>query len=105
MSTPNSPETSNPEVVVQISYCPELGIYHYIRNDGDEFFFDTEKLEKSLETFLSQQNRADAEYMSRLTAGARQFPHKLITYYADGKCKILDPPPPVDSELSPPEGA
>lgn len=49
---PNDPKTSSEELRVSISYCPELGLYHYERSDGDEFWWDNEQLERSIETCI-----------------------------------------------------
>jgi hypothetical protein len=63
-------------VSVEISYCPCLGIYHYRRSDGDEWFWDNDKLEHTLTVYLGQGKAKDAEYMARLTTAARETPHK-----------------------------
>ena len=92
ITKPNkAPEAS--QVVVQISYCPELGIYHYVRSDGDEFFFDDDKLEQSITLYLSQKKKKDAEFMALITADARAHPHKIVVYEGDKPPKIVSPVP------------
>jgi hypothetical protein len=81
------------KVAVQISYCPELCVYHYVRTDGDEFFFDDDKLEQSIAVYLSQGKKADAEFMALLTADARKYPHKILIYEGGNPPRIVDPVP------------
>ena len=79
------------QFLVQISYCPELGIYHYIEASGAEFFFDNQKLEESITFYMSQNMTADAEIMALGTADARTYPHKILTYEKGKLPKIEDP--------------
>lgn len=89
------------KLLVEISYCPCLGIYHYKRSDGDDFSFDNEKLEQILAGYLSQGKSRDAEYMARLTTGARETPHKVLVFDEKGKCEVREPViPEWVSELS-----
>ena len=67
-----------------ISYCPYLGLYHYKRADGAEFFFDRDKLLKAVEAYLKQGDFQNADFMAVLTAYARQYPHMVITLFPDG---------------------
>ena len=53
MATKSSDASVASKMEVQISYCSELGIYHYVRTDGDEFFFDNDKLEQSCQRLTS----------------------------------------------------
>jgi hypothetical protein len=91
MSAKTSVPPGSAKVAVQISYCPELCAYHYIRTDGDEFFFDDDKLEQSISVYLSQGKRTDAEYMALLTADARKHPHKILIYEGGKPPRIVDP--------------
>jgi hypothetical protein len=77
--------------VTRISYCPCLGIYHYKRSDGDEFFFDSEKLEQSLMVYVQQGDQRQGEFMAMLTGLARQIPHKIIEIDAEGRLTIKEP--------------
>jgi hypothetical protein len=78
-----------------ISYCPFLGLYHYKRADGDEFFFDRDKLESAVNAYLAQGDFQNAEFMSVLTAYSRQYPHMVITLFPDGTYTLgrLEIPP------------
>lgn len=93
MTTKPNKALDAPQVMVQISYCPELGIYHYVRSDGDEFFFDDDKLEQSITLYLSQKKKTDAEFMALLTADARKHPHKIVIYEGDKSPRITNPIP------------
>ena len=87
---PVSGAVSGKDITVQISYCPALGLYHYKRSDG-EYFFDGDQLEQSLEAYLLDGKKMDAEYMAKLTSFARVFPHKLVTFFADKTFEVRDP--------------
>lgn len=93
MSDKTKKASGSSKVAVQISYCPELSTYHYIRTDGDEFFFDDDKLEQSISVYLSQGKQADAEFMALLTADARKHPHKILVYEGGKLPRIVDPVP------------
>ena len=93
MSAKSREASGSSKMAVQISYCPELCIYHYVRSDGDEFFFDDAKLEQSITVYLSQEKRKDAEYMALLTADARKYPHKILIYEGGKPPRIVDPVP------------
>jgi hypothetical protein len=67
-----------------ISYCPFLGLYHYKRADGTEFFFDREKLQVAVEAYLKQGDFQNADFMAVLTAYARKYPHMVIALFPDG---------------------
>jgi hypothetical protein len=90
MSDPNSvPEPVSAEnATTEISFCPHLGIYHYKRQDGTEYFFDTEKLEQSINTYLKEGLSQEADFMIQLTAWGRKFPHKVATFHADGSFTV-----------------
>jgi len=87
---PDAAAPAEPKVT-QISYCPCLGIYHYKRSDGDEFFFDSEKLEQSLMVYVQQGDRRQGEFMAMLTGLARRIPHKIIEIDAEGRPTIKEP--------------
>jgi len=91
MTTKSSKALDPSRIEVQISYCAVLGIYHYVRTDGDEFFFDDDKLEQSIAVYLSQGKKKDAEYMALLTADARKNPHKILVYRGGKPPRIVDP--------------
>jgi hypothetical protein len=91
---PNRPPPIDPskKISVQISYCPTLGLYHYVREDG-EYFFDNGQMEKSINAFLASGKTMDAEYMAKLTGLARAFPHKIYTIFADLTFDVRPPEP------------
>ena len=91
MPTKTFDSSGEAKMAVQISYCSDLGIYHYVRTDGDEFFFDDDKLEQSIAVYLSQGKKKDAEYMALLTADARKNPHKILVYRGGKPPRIVDP--------------
>ena len=93
MPTKTREASGSSKMAVQISYCPELCTYHYVRTDGDEFFFDDNKLEQSIAVYLSQGKQADAEFMALLTADARKYPHKILIYEGGKPPRIVDPAP------------
>jgi len=77
-------------IVTEIAYCPCLDLYHYKRNDGADYFFDTPQLEKSIDAYVHQGMSRDADFMSVLTGMARQFPHKRVKFDANAQCNITD---------------
>lgn len=79
------------ELTTEISYCPCLGIYHYKRSDGDEFFFDNLKLEESLMMYIQQNQPRDAEFMSQLAGMARLAEHKIVVVDSKGTPSLRDP--------------
>jgi len=66
-----------------------LGIYYYKREDGEEFFFNREQLEVSLELYLRQHDTKQANFMARLTGYARQYPHVMVVINADGTYNLV----------------
>jgi hypothetical protein len=84
-------EKKSQDVSVEISYCPCLGIYHYWRSDGDEYFWDNDKLEQTLTVYITDGKMRDADFMARLTTAARATPHKILVFGSDGKCSVRDP--------------
>ena len=87
----DKPAVSDKKLSLEISYCPRIGIYHYRRTGGDEFFWDNDKLEKTLEGYLAQGKALDAEFMARITTAARETPHKVLVFDSDGKCEVREP--------------
>lgn len=88
---PNVPRESSRDLKIEVSYCPELGCYHYRRSDGDEFWWDNEQLERSLEACIQDGKVVEAEWLSRVTTAAREVPHKVAVFSSDGTCKVVDP--------------
>jgi hypothetical protein len=86
------PIDPNKKITIQISYCPILGLYHYVREDG-EYFFDNSQMEKSINAFLADGKTMDAEFMAKLTGLARAFPHKIYTIFDDLSFDVRPPDP------------
>lgn len=85
-----APGTTDAEhATTQISYCPYLGLYHYCRADGEDFMFDVDKLELMLISYQKQGDARQAEFISALTALARQCPHSIVELDSDLNYKIL----------------
>jgi len=82
---------SKTKVVTEISYCPCLGIYHYKRSDGDEFFFDNDKLEESLMVYIQQDEKRQAEFMSKMAVMARYAAHKIVMIDSEGNPSLKEP--------------
>ena len=80
-----------PKMALQISYCPELGIYHYVVKDGDEYFFDDPKLEQTMILYMSQGRQDYAEAMALITAEARKHPHRILVRVDGVTVRIVDP--------------
>jgi len=78
-------------VATEISYCPDLGLYHYMKCDGEEAFFTTAMLEKSIEAMLKAGNSKEAEFMIWLTAAARLHPHQICSFNDKGECTLRNP--------------
>lgn len=72
-----------------IGYCPHLGMYHYKREDGEEFFFNREQLEISLADYLQQHDLKQANFMAKLTGYARKYPHVMVVIKADGTYNLV----------------
>jgi hypothetical protein len=75
-----------PSAATEISYCPDLKIYHYRQVNGVEAFFSEEQLEKSVEAYLQNGDTNSADFMALLTGFARKFPHKVVSFDEQGKC-------------------
>lgn len=104
-SEPGVEDSSEP-LILTISYCPCLGMYHYIRSDGEEWHFTWEQLEKSIEHYQEQHDEVKSRYMAKLTAWARLFPHKLVSFKSDDTFEVKEPPLPptfADDEEGEPE--
>jgi hypothetical protein len=85
----------------QISYCPDLDLYHYVRGEGEgeeteEYFFNTERLKQVIDSYGVSGNQAEAELLSFVTGLARQYPHRVLTIGEDGKVALSpEKKPPV----------
>jgi hypothetical protein len=77
--------------VTEISYCPDLGLYHHWTCEGEEAFFTTDMLEKSIDSLIKAGKSAEAEFMVWLTAAARLHPHQIASFNAEGECTLRNP--------------
>jgi hypothetical protein len=92
MSSNQVPILKDPKSLsVEISYCPCLGVYHYKRSDGVEYYWDNDKLEHTISVYIQQGKARDAEFQARLTTAARETPHKILIFRGDGTCEIKEP--------------
>jgi len=80
-----------PEKVMtgQISYCPDLGLYHHVRPDG-ESYFTARDVRLEIDKYLAEGRVKEAEFLAGLTAWARDFPHKVTTFYADRSFEVRE---------------
>lgn len=85
-----APGAGRQDVATEIAHCPHLGLYHYRKADGEEFIFDELQLEKSIETYLAQNDARQAEFMAMLTGFARQFPHQVVSFDAEGRLNLRE---------------
>jgi hypothetical protein len=84
--------TSSPVTAQQaeISYCPELGLYHFIQADGQEFFFTNDKLVEDIDVCQKAGDQRRADFMSVLTGLARKAPHKVLRFDEHGNVNVSD---------------
>ena len=85
----------------EISFCPHLGIYRYKRADGSDYMFDSVQLEATINSYLKAGQSMEAEFMAVLTGFARRYPHKVVAFDEEGKCKLrdLEEQKPYDGEV------
>jgi len=74
----------------EISFCPHLGIYRYKRADGSDYMFDSAQLEITVNSYLKAGKSMEAEFMAVLTGFARRYPHKVVSFDEEGKCRLRD---------------
>ena len=80
-----------PSAATEISYCPRLGIYHYVRrSDNTDYMFDSAQLEATIDAYIKAANPMEAEFMALLTAMARKAPHQVVAFDDTGKCTVID---------------
>lgn len=79
---------TDPSSNITISYCPDLKIYHYTKVGEPECLFTTEQLVEAMDDDLKGGRKEQAEVMALLTGCARQYPHQVVSFDADGKCTI-----------------
>lgn len=81
------PKVSGTNAITQIAYCPHLDVYEYIREDGT-YRFNTVELERMVDLYLKDGKTRDADFMAVLTGLARQYPHKRVSFDAEGQCNV-----------------
>jgi len=87
----NTATTASPaSAATEISFCPHLNLYHYRRADGSEYFFNTPQLEQSVEAYAKAGDPRQAEFMAVLTSFARKFPHKVVSFDAEGQLNLRE---------------
>ncbi len=79
-------------IATTISFCPQLGLYHYTRADGVDYIFDTPKLEQAIDGYLKSGDTRLADFMAALTSAARLNPHRIVSFDEEGKCTLSDLP-------------
>lgn len=89
--------------VVWISFCPELGLYHYHNEtDPNEDPLDTKFTREGLldvVTGLMQSKQIkDAQDLAFMCAWGRLFAHKIVVFYTSGLFRVFNPTPAPDFE-------
>jgi hypothetical protein len=93
---------ANIMVKTEISYCPDLDQYHYVRGNRpaegqapaegevfEEYYFDTARLEKVIESYGVTGDQKSAQTMAFLTGLGRRYPHKVLTINPDGTVEVV----------------
>ena len=76
-------------LMVQISHCPDLGLYHYVR-PNEERFFTQEQLEQGLDGLIKQGKEPEADFMLRLAKWGKDYPHKVVRFFTDNTFDIRE---------------
>ena len=84
--------------IVWISFCPDLGIYHYHREvEGEEVLdkkFTREELLLLVEGMMEVGQVDQIQQLVAVCAWARLFAHKIVVFYSSGTFRIFNPIPP-----------
>lgn len=89
--------------VVWISFCPDLGLYHY-HNESDpnedplDTKFTREQLEDVVAGLMQSQRVKDAQDLAVMCAWGRLFAHKIVVFYTSGLFRVFNPRPVPDFE-------
>ena len=87
---------------VWISFCPDLGIYHYHREvDGEDVMdqkFTREELLLLVEGMMKVGQVEQIQELVQVCAWARLFAHKIVVFYLSGAFRIFNPIPPETPE-------
>jgi hypothetical protein len=110
--TPPPPDGARPgsdadeqvgQPVVWISFCPDLGLYHY-HNETDpnedplETKFTRDELLDVVTGLMQSQKVKDAQDLAFMCAWGRLFAHKIIVFYTSGLFRVFNPRPAPDFE-------
>jgi hypothetical protein len=89
--------------VVWISFCPDLGLYHY-HNETDpsedplDTKFTREQLVDVVAGLMQSQRVKDAQDLVVMCAWGRLFAHKIVVFYTSGLFRVFNPVPSPDFE-------
>lgn len=86
----NAANAANKSFSAKISFCPHLGLYHYVQAGGTEYFFTSDKLVETIQSYVDGGDVERAEFMAGLTAFARRFPHHVLVFDKDGKVDLKE---------------
>ena len=103
MTENTTPEQRDPSEipVIWISFCPDLGIYHMHREEGDEVAdqkFTREELEIMVDGMVKAGEVVAIQQLVELCAWARLFAHKWYVLYVAGNFRIFNAVPPEKVE-------
>ena len=89
--------------VVWISFCPDLGLYHY-HNESDpnedplDTKFTRDELLNVVTGLMQSQKVKDAQDLAVMCAWGRLFSHKIVVFYTSGLFRVFNPRPAPDFE-------
>lgn len=97
-----SPVDGDDQPIIWMSFCPDLGLYHYHREaDGEEpadSKLTREDLVDIVEGLMRAGKAAEAHQLAFTSAWARLFAHKVVVFYASGTFRVFNPVPPDVAE-------
>jgi hypothetical protein len=81
-----------------MSFCPDLGLYHYHREIDGEDPADSkltrDELTDIVEALMKAGKAAEAQQLAFTSAWARLFAHKVVVFYVSGTFRVFNPTPP-----------
>jgi hypothetical protein len=93
--------------VVWVSFCPDLGIYHYhneTEEDGDplDLKFTRDELIDVVAGMMQSKQVTESQQLTVMCAWARLFAHKVVVFYQSGLFRVHNPEaqPPEEKEES-----
>jgi hypothetical protein len=80
MPHPNQPkpEASKPVTKAFIGYCPELKLYRYVLDSGEEQRFTHDELISSMVALEEAKKMTERDYLAFVTGLARNQPHMKV---------------------------